>query len=281
MTSLVSRARSLLFVPASRPERFAKALDAGAGCVVLDLEDAVSPDQKIQARHNLASQLPGFTPEQLQRTLVRINPVGTPWFEDDLALLSDWGRKGLAGIMVPKAEDAAVLRDIGAALGGSAALVPLIESLAGLDALDALARVPGVARFAFGHLDFQLDLRMRCEPEESELTPVRFALVATSRRAQLAAPIDGVTADTRNSERLLQDAQRACAFGFGAKLCIHPNQVGAVNDTFAPSAVEVEWARRVVDEARSREGEAFSLDGKMVDLPVILQAKETLRQAEY
>jgi citrate lyase subunit beta/citryl-CoA lyase len=279
MSDAITSARSFLFVPASRPDRFAKALETRADCIILDLEDAVPPEQKSSARAALADRLPGFTQAHLKRSLVRINPAGTEWHQDDLALLRDWVKQGLAGVMVPKAEAPAVLQAIGAALGSDARLLPLIESLAGLDARDLLARTPQVARLAFGHLDFQLDLGMRCGPEEAELAGVRFALVAASRRAQLAAPIDGVTTDTANTDRLRIDAQRARAFGFSGKLCIHPAQVALVNETFAPSAGEVEWARRVVSAAQSHQGAAFMLEGRMVDLPVIRLAERTLRQA--
>jgi citrate lyase subunit beta/citryl-CoA lyase len=278
MDASIARARSFLFVPASRPERFAKALQSGADCIVLDLEDAVAPDRKAAARDQLAKSLPGFTREQLQRTLVRVNAAGTPWQRDDLRLLAAWMGQGLAGAMVPKAEDADTLREVGAALGGGAQLVPLVESLAGLDAVDLLARAPQVARLAFGHLDFQLDLGMRSGPQEVELVPARFALVAASRRAQLPAPVDGVTVDTGDRERQWADAQRARAFGFGGKLCIHPAQIGPVNETFSPSASELAWARGVLEGAREHQGQAFSLDGRMVDLPVIRLAEKTLEQ---
>lgn len=274
----VARAHSFLFVPGARPERFSKALDSGAGCVILDLEDAVPMEQKGAARDQLADRLPGFSREQLARTMVRINAVDTPWYADDLRLLAEWTSQGLAGVMVPKADAAHVLTAIAATLGPSAAVVPLVESLAGLDAVDLLAGAPQVARLAFGHLDFQLDLGMRCGAEEAELVPARFALVAASRRLQLPAPIDGVTTDTGSRERLLGDTGRARALGFGAKLCIHPAQVAAVNKAFSPSASEVEWARRVLVAAQANEGRAFSLDGRMVDLPVIRLAQQTLEQ---
>src|SRR5690606_37095434 len=99
------------------------------------------------------------------------------------------------------------------------------ESLAGLDAVHALARVSQVVRLAFGHLDFQLDLGMHCDRHEPELAPARFTLVCASRRERLARPIDGVTVDTSDASRLIEDTQRAKAFGFGAKLCIHPAQI--------------------------------------------------------
>ncbi|HVZ42213.1 MAG TPA: CoA ester lyase [Ramlibacter sp.] len=275
----LARARSFLFVPGTRPERFGKALDSAADCVIVDLEDAVAPDEKAAARNRLADRFAAFTAEQLARTLVRVNGADTPWHAEDLRLLGEWTRRGLAAVVVPKAGHADALQAIGNALGPRALLLPLIESLAGLDAVDALSRAPQVARLAFGHLDFQLDLGMRCEPDETELASVRFALVAASRRAALPAPVDGVTVTTTDEARLATDVRRARAFGFGAKLCIHPSQVTAVNTAFSPSAQEVEWARRVIAGAEVHGGAAFSLDGRMVDAPVVQLARRTLHAA--
>jgi len=270
--SPVRHARSLLFVPATRPERFAKALDSGADCIIVDLEDAVGPDSKDDARAQLAQHLPLLTPEQRSRTVVRVNAVGTPWHDADIALLRDWATQGVV-VMLPKSEDAGALRRVAEQLGEHAQLVALIESLAGLDAADALARDPQVVRVAFGHLDFQLDLGMRATPDEPELAFARNALVVASRRAQLPAPIDGVTTRTDDAERLAADARRARAFGFSGKLCIHPAQVTGVNDAMGYSEDEQAWARRVIDEAAKHGGAAFRLDGRMVDLPVIRAAE--------
>ncbi|WP_175691397.1 HpcH/HpaI aldolase/citrate lyase family protein [Burkholderia anthina] len=271
-SSPVHHARSFLFVPATRPERFAKALDSAADCIVIDLEDAVAMDAKDAARAQLAQHLPLLTPEQRARTVVRVNAVGTPWHDADIALLRDWAPQGVV-VMLPKAEDADALRRVAQQLGDAARIVALIESLAGLDAADALARDPQVVRLAFGHLDFQLDLGMRASAEEPELAFARNALVAASRRARLPAPIDGVTVRTDDAERLAADARRARAFGFGGKLCIHPAQVAGVNDALGYSDDEHAWARRVIDEAAKHGGAVFNLDGRMVDLPVIRAAE--------
>jgi citrate lyase subunit beta/citryl-CoA lyase len=210
----------------------------------------------------------------LTRTLVRVNAVGTPWHTADITLLRGWVGQGVA-VMLPKSEQAAALRGVANQLGDAALIVALIESLCGLDAADALAREPQVVRLAFGHLDFQLDLGMHASSDEPELAFARNALVAASRRARLPAPIDGVTTDTGNAGRLAADAGRARAFGFGGKLCIHPSQVVGVNETLGYSEAEQAWARHVLEETAKRGGEAFSLDGRMVDLPVI-RAAETI-----
>ncbi|CAB3766519.1 citryl-CoA lyase [Burkholderia sp. MSh2] len=271
-SSPAQHARSFLFVPATRPERFAKALDSAADCIVIDLEDAVGFDSKDAARDRLSQHLPLLTPEQRARTVVRVNAVGTPWHDADLAMLRDWTTYGVV-VMLPKSENAGALRHVAQQLGDAARIVALIESLAGLDAADALARDPQVVRLAFGHLDFQLDLGMRASAEEPELAFARNALVAASRRARLPAPIDGVTVRTDDAGRLAADARRARAFGFGGKLCIHPAQVAGVNDALGYSDEEQAWARRVIDEAAKHGGAVFNLDGRMVDLPVIRAAE--------
>jgi citrate lyase subunit beta / citryl-CoA lyase len=277
MSYALQHARSLLFVPATRLERLGKAFDAGADAVIVDLEDAVAPDSKEGARAALAVHLAQLSDAQRARLLVRINAVGTPWHGADLALMAVWAKHGLGAVMLPKSEDPESLHDMVTRLGPAGQVVALIESLAGLDHVDALAREPQVLRLAFGHLDFQLDLGMRCTPGEPELAWVRNALVAASRRARLPAPIDGVTTDAGNAGRLLVDATRARAFGFGGKLCIHPAQVACVNQAFSPSAAELDWAQRVLAGAAEHGGQAFSLDGRMVDLPVIRSAEALIR----
>lgn len=266
-------ARSFLFVPATRPERFAKALGSGADAVIVDLEDAVGPAEKDEARARLAAAWPGFSAAQRQRLLIRINAVDTAWHQADLALMR---RLAPAAVMVPKAESVAVLSAVARAGGTGCALIPLVESLAGLDAADVLARAPQVARLAFGHLDFQLDIGMTAGSEEGELLPVRLALVLSSRRANLPAPIDGVTVATSDDAQLARDVERGRRLGFGGKLCIHPAQVSSVNDGFSPSAAQLEWAARVIAASQAAGGGVVTLDGRMVDAPVLSLAQRTV-----
>ena len=274
----LAAARSFLFVPGNRPERFAKALASEADAVIIDLEDAVAPPDKALAREQLACAFAAISAHDQMRLLVRINASGTLWAEADLALLQSLAAQGLAGVMVPKAESVVALQRVAAAVGPRCALLPLIESVAGLDQVDALARVPQVLRLAFGHLDFQADLGLTCASDESELVPVRLALVLATRRAGLAAAIDGVTPDTRDSAQLQLDAARSRRGGFGAKLCIHPAQVALVNEVFAPGAAEIAWAQRVVTAVEAAGGGVVSLDGRMVDAPVLRLAQRTLAQ---
>lgn len=272
-TQALAAARSLLFVPATRPERFAKALASGADAVIIDLEDAVAPGEKARARQLLARAWPGLAASERERVLVRVNAASTVWHSDDLELL---GTLGVAGAIVSKAEQADQLVHVASVLGSACALVPLIESVAGLDAANALARCPQVLRLAFGNIDFQADAGLACGPDEAELLPIRLALLLASRRAQLAPPIDGVTADLRDAVQLGRDLTRSRSGGFGGKLCIHPSQVMAVNTTFTPSVAETSWARRVLDASAAAGGGVVSLDGRMVDAPVVLLAQRVL-----
>ncbi len=269
-------ARTFLFVPADRPERYARALAAGPGAVIVDLEDAVAPDSKAQARTALAGGFAALAAEDRRRILVRVNAFATPWHADDRVLAERLCAQGLGGVMFPKAENAADLAPMVQAVGPSGILVPLIESVRGLDAIDVLAAAPRVLRLAFGHLDFQVDLGLSCDPDELELTSVRLALVMASRRADLAPPIDGVSVAWKDTARMEAETRRARRGGFGAKLCIHPTQVPIVQQALGPTPEELAWATRVVDAAQAAAGGAVSLDGRMVDMPVVLQARRLL-----
>jgi citrate lyase subunit beta/citryl-CoA lyase len=275
-SSPLALARSFLFVPATRPERFAKALASGADAVIIDLEDAVAPGEKTQARQLLAQAWPGLSGAERARVLVRVNAGNTAWHGEDLNLLSGLVGLGVAGVVLPKAEYPAQLSHVAAVLGPACVLVPLIESVAGLDAADALARCHQVLRLAFGNIDFQADAGLACGPDETELSAVRLALLLASRRAQLPSPVDGVTADLQDTAQLARDLLRSRRGGFGAKLCIHPSQVAAVNAALTPSPAEIDWARRVVAASEAAGGGVVSLDGRMVDAPVLRLAQRTL-----
>lgn len=279
--STVTLLRSLLFVPATRPERFEKALASGAQAVIIDLEDAVSPADKDSARAGVAAWLQARAAVRATSPtapagallMLRINAADTTWFDADLALVGD---AQLAAIVLPKADSAVTVAALRAA--GAQAVVPLIESLAGLDAVDELARAPGVLRLAFGSIDIQVDLGLR-DALEDELLPLRLAILMASRRAGLAAPLDGVTTAFDDEARLATDVARAQRLGYGGKLCIHPRQVAAVNRLFAPSEADIAWARRIVAAAGSSGGAAVAVDGKMVDKPVLLRAQAILAEA--
>lgn len=274
MVQPAAPARSYLFVPGNRPERFDKALASGADVVVIDLEDAVAPDDKPRAREAIAAWLRAD-----RAVALRINAAPTAEFAADLALC---GRPGVAAVLLPKAEQPSEVEALAAALAPNAVVIPIIESALGVERVNALAAAPRVARLAFGTLDFRVDMRMEGADggDEDELAYFRSRLVLASRVADLQAPIDGVTTALDDAARIESDTRRARRFGFGAKLCIHPKQIAPVHRAFAPSAAQIDWARRVLDAVRACGGSAVQVDGRMVDRPVILEAESILARAD-
>lgn len=257
-----------LFVPGDRPERFAKAVAAGADAVIIDLEDAVAPTAKEAARAGLAEALaPLLRPA---RILVRVNAGGTPWHAADLAACA--GIAGLAGIVLPKAETAGDCVRVTDATG--LPVIALIESARGLA---NAGEVTGAStRLAFGSIDFAADLGMAHEREV--LRPARFALAMAARLAGQAGPIDGVTTALRDEEAIIGDCRHAVDMGFAGKLIIHPAQIAPARRGFAPSEAECEWAQRVLAAVEGGAA-AVAVDGAMVDAPVIARARQILARA--
>lgn len=268
----VAAARSFLFVPGDRPDRHAKALQTAADQVVLDLEDAVDPADKPQARSAVAAALEASPDDVRRRLVVRINDASTPWHGDDLAMLAACG---VRTVMLPKAEEGGHIEALRQRLPGVAVL-PLVESALGVVNAAEIARAAGVVRLVFGTLDFALDLGLSGDPVGLDHAAGVLALV--SRAARIASPVAGVTAEISDDNFLLSDLARARAHGFGAKLCIHPRQVAVVHDALRPTPQELDWARRVV-EATAGSPAAIRLDGRMVDRPVVEWARDVLARA--
>ncbi|WP_242657548.1 HpcH/HpaI aldolase/citrate lyase family protein [Mycobacterium intracellulare] len=259
----IASARTLLFVPASRPERFAKAAAVGSDVVVIDLEDAVGPDDKVAARDQAAAWISAGNP-----AMVRINGCRTPWYEDDVAMVTALG----APTMLPKTEDIATVTRLTHACG--LRVVALVETATGVLNAPAVAGVRGVDRLAFGSIDFAAELGV--DPLDREaLAAARSALVIASAAAGLAGPVDGVTTALRDTDVLREDVRHGCRLGFTGKLCIHPAQVAVAHDSLAPTPDDVSWARLVV-AGTSPDGSAISVDGRMVDAPVVARARRIL-----
>ncbi|MCJ1886943.1 CoA ester lyase [Pseudomonas sp. LA21] len=269
MSSIV---RTALFVPGSRPERFAKALATGADAVIVDFEDAVEPALKAQARENLEAFL-AANPEA--RVRVRVNAAGDPEQAADLELC---GRlPGVIGILLPKAERAMQVR-IAASCGKP--VWPLVESARGLLALGEVAACEGVERLTFGGLDLGLDIGMSngTPAAASVYDQVRLSLLLHSRVNDLQPPLDTVYPAFDDAEGLAATIRHGRDLGLVGALCIHPKQVPVVHAALAPSADELDWARRVVEAAEGGAA-AFQVDGQMVDAPVLGRARRLLVNA--
>ncbi|WAP54564.1 HpcH/HpaI aldolase/citrate lyase family protein [Streptomyces sp. S465] len=274
--STVGTARSVLFVPGSRPDRFAKATASGADLVVIDLEDAVGPGGKAEARATV------FGWPDLAGVAVRINAAGTDWHEADLAavLAAHAAGSGPAAVMLPKA-DAAATAATAAALPVGSALLPLVESARGVRDADRIAESDRVVRLVFGSVDYAHDIAATPHPPaEDELLYARSVLVNSSRAAGLAAPVDGVTLALDDVETAEREARRSRDVGFGGKLCLHPRQLPGVHRAFLPTEAEVAWARRAAEAAQRSDGGAIRLDGEIMDKPRLDLALRILAQAD-
>lgn len=261
-------ARSYLYVPGNRPERFDKALAAGADAVIVDFEDAVPPAEKDAAR---AAFIAWASADKA--VVVRVNAAGSEWFERDLEACQ---APGVTGVVLPKAE---IIDDTVITLcrGQGLALLPLIETAVGMAQAEAVAATPCVQRLMFGTIDFQFELGI--DGDGDELIAFRSHLVLASKLAGIQSPVDGPCTSWEDQALLSADSQRARKLGFGGKLCIHPKQVAAVNAAFSPSEAEVAWARKIVEAAKRSGGAAVAVDGRMIDKPVILKAERILRHA--
>lgn len=247
----LAAARTFLFVPGDRPERFSKAANSGADVVILDLEDAVAEERKELARRAVEAWL-----KESPQVVVRVNAAGTRWHADDLAMVAEQG----CGVMMPKATTRLELDQL---------TIPLIETAAGV--LNAREICAGTVRPAFGSIDLATELGVDPNDRDAFAT-ARSLLVLAAAAAGTAPPIDGVTTALNDNSRLIDDLNYASCLGFTGKLCIHPSQIGPVHDTLAPTAESIAWAERIL----KAEGGASAIDGEMVDKPVIERARRIL-----
>ncbi|HEV7651863.1 MAG TPA: aldolase/citrate lyase family protein [Actinophytocola sp.] len=255
----LAAARTLLFVPGDRPDRFAKAAAAGADAVVVDLEDAVAPADKEAARAHAVAWL-----EAGHEVVVRVNAAGTPWHDADVAALAG------TPLMLPKAARA---EDVARA---GREVVALVETAAGVAAAREVCGV--AARVAFGSIDLAAELGV--DPaSRTALLHARSALVLAAAAAGAPPPLDGVTTALDDPEVLARDTAHAVELGFTGKLLVHPRQVAPVHAALRPSEEDIAWARRVLAAGGSAGGSAVAVDGRLVDRPVLLRARRLLSRA--
>ncbi len=263
-----------LFVPGNRPERFAKALASGADRVILDLEDAVALADKARAREAIADWVASLATQDVERLLVRINDVTSPCHVDDLLWLQ---RTCIKRSMLSKCESTEQVAQVLAHMPPGSSVLPLIETVRGVLAANAIAQARQVDRLAFGSLDYLLDLDL--PGPGFALDSAALTIAMASRAADLPPPLAGVTPEL-DAGQVQRDLAHARALGFGAKMCIHPTQVAVVREAFTPDARTLAWAQRVVTQwQQSNDVGAIQVDGKMVDKPVLLRAERILALA--
>jgi len=269
----IAVARSILFVPGDRPDRFEKALASGADAVVLDLEDAVAPERKAAAREAVVARLAQPAPVPLG---LRMNPLPTPEGIADLAALAGAAPSFLMLPKVEAAEEVSVVRRVLARGPRAVPLVALIESAAGLARAGAIAAEEGCVALGFGGVDLAADLG--CEPSWEPLLAHRAALVAGAARAGRAL-FDVPFLELADEAGLEAECRRVRALGFTGKLAIHPRQLAGIHAAFTPSAAAVERAQRVIAAMEAAAGGVCVVDGRMVDAPVQRAALRVLARA--
>jgi citrate lyase subunit beta / citryl-CoA lyase len=260
--------RSYLFAPGHNEKLLGKVFHAGADAVILDLEDAVPPDHKAAARHNVASALWHHS------AWVRINASGTQLAEADLHAIA-----ALAyGIRIPKVESVDDVRWVTDRAPGKP-LICAIESAKGVANAFAIAAAPGVKYLALGGIDLQKDLGVASG--EAPLQYVRSHLVVAARAAGLEPPIDSVYPYLQDADGLRRQACHSRSLGFFGKSAIHPSQLPIIHAEFSPHADELRWARDVLAAFDNANGSAVRLpSGEFVDLPVAERARNIMRLAE-
>ena len=259
--------RSYLFAPGHNARLLRRVFEAGADAVILDLEDAVPPDAKQQARAMVAGVLAE------RPAWVRVNTVRTDLAAADLEAVA-----GLAGgIRIPKAESADDVAWVADRAPGTP-LICAIESARGLLAAAEIATVRGVRHLSIGGVDLRKDLGVG--DGNLAMLYARSHIVVASRSAGLAPPVDSVYPRLDDDPGLRRHAEFARSLGFFGMSAIHPRQLGTIHDVFTPSAEELAWAHAVLDAFAAAGGNAVRLpDGEFVDLPVAGRARRLLELA--
>ena len=280
--------RSFLFTPANHPRRVEKVFQVGADAVILDLEDAVAVAEKVKAREDVVAAFTKANGECLH--YVRINSVDTVFWQEDIsATVGPW----LDGIVLPKVESGATLLQVEAVIAGaertaglavgSLDLLPIIETARGVESAAEIATAGSrIRRFAFGGGDYTLDLDYEWSADEEVLSYARARLSHAARLGDLLPSIDTVVLQIKDDPRFEASARRGRKFGFGGKLCIHPNQVPLTHRVFTPSPEEVAHAEAVVAafEAAEASGSAsIQLDGYFIDYPIVYKSQRILALA--
>lgn len=278
--------RSWLFVPGNQERRLEKAKTLSADVLIYDLEDAVPVKEKLTARLNVEKAIKA---NNQTKVFVRVNDMSTAYFGDDIKAVVT---RELSGIMLPKAEDEDDIFHIDHLLTNlekrkdltkSIEVIPLIESARGLlNAYQIAIASKRVKRLAFGSVDFTLDINAQLSKSGKEIMYARSELIVISRAASIEPPIDGVFTHIKDDEGLRKDIQFAKQLGFQGKLAVHPTQINPINELFSPTPEEINTAEKVVmafEKALSAGLAAVEVQGKMVDYPVVEQARRILAKA--
>jgi len=281
-------ARSYLYVPGDQARKLQHALASGADAIIADLEDAVAPAAKADARRTVADWLATQLDSDQPELWIRVN--SSRLLADDVHAIVG---PAVTGICLPKTHAPEQVRSLGELLAtaeqgaglaeGSIKLVPLLESAAGILSVRAVAQEPRVWQLGLGELDLCAEAGIQPSADERELLSIRIQVVLASAAAGLAPPIGPVSTNFRDLVALRHSTEALRRVGFGSRWAIHPAQVPVINQTFTPSLEEVEAARRLVERHDGALDQGVGVyvdeDGHMVDEAVVRSARRTLARA--
>lgn len=284
--------RSWMFVPGHRQKMIDKALGLNADAIMLDIEDGVAPNEKDAARKNIAESLGRENGRGTPARYVRINAIGHSRMDADLQAVV---RPGLEGLVCPKVDTVDEVRKVDALLNdrepqsklakGSVKLLIAIESPTGLLNAPAIAAAsPRIVGIIFGAEDFgrEIGLPTVREGEARDLIYARSSIVVAAAAAHVQA-VDGVWVDLNDGQGLLGFARQSRQLGFSGMSCIHPSQVEAINQTFSPTAEEIDYCQKVLqafEEANARGDGSIAFGGQLIDRPIIERARRTVEMAK-
>ncbi|MGD9939166.1 MAG: aldolase/citrate lyase family protein [Clostridia bacterium] len=280
--------RSMLYVPGNAPAMLRDAHIYGPDSVMFDLEDAVSPREKDSARHLVYRAIKHFDYNGVER-VVRVNGLDTPQGLEDVAAVV---AAGVDAIRLPKTDCAQDIIDMSKAVEaaeqrfkrkpGSTALIAAIETARGiLNAREIATASPRLVAIAIGAEDFVTDMHTTRSPEGVELLTARSLLVMAARAAGIMA-IDTVFTGVDDEEGFLREVRLAKQLGFDGKSLIHPSQIALTHGVYTPATAEIAKARRVIAaaaEAEAKGSGVISLDGRMIDKPIVQRAQRVLALA--
>ncbi len=283
--------RSVLFAPGNRPELIDKAVNTAADVIIIDLEDAVHPDKKEEARSNARKKIAQYRERKI---IIRVNGVDSDLITADL---NEVVTENLWCLMVPKVENLAGVQKLNTYLfnkeeknalkHGAVKVMPLIETAKGVQDISAILSDDSLSqRFtscAFGAADYTLDMGIDMTQNGDELLYPRSRIAMACRAAGLEPPLDSpYMIDIKDVDGLKADAVRAKQLGFQGKLCVHPIQIEPCNLIFSPTPEEIHYAEKVIlafDEAKAKGAGALQLDGKFIDEPIVEKARRVMKMA--
>ncbi len=271
--------RCLLFMPGDDLKKIQKGISLGVDSIIMDLEDGVALNRKVEARKTIATALSDFDFGRSER-LVRINPIGSGLQQADLDAVLPYHPDG---IVIPKVERADQVQWVSKQIPDEhTRLLVLIESARAIINLREIAAAdPRIDAFIFGAEDFASDIGATRTREGQEISYARNAVVIHATAFSLQ-PIDTLVTDFNDEARLIEDCKSGAQLGFVGKLAIHPKQVNIIQDAFTPSDAEIDRARKLIeahDRYQADGSGAFAIDGQMIERPIARAAEQVLAKA--